>query len=255
MAVEGSFRRDTDSTDPIGGGRCRWQYRVGRRLWLGGSREPGASLSLLPGATLSDDFPNNPNQGIWRFELNAMAAVFQDDLPTARGESCELRLQFIHPCVMERSSFREVRRIVRSIKPTGCKHDQRPVAEGVRIPRLIGARLPIPRVLSLDRERRGQRGKEEEVLSFVGSHSSRRLTPRDGSPCWPQHQSNQPRLHRLLAPPCTVTPNGSRKPVRPSQTTSGLPPILIFMHRIYEDHSSHFVQMPSRKHTNRKAIT
>ena len=26
----------------LGGGRCRWRHRVGRRLWLGGSREPGA---------------------------------------------------------------------------------------------------------------------------------------------------------------------------------------------------------------------
>ena len=36
----GSHRAEPAWT--FGGGRCRWRDRVGRRLWLGGSRETGA---------------------------------------------------------------------------------------------------------------------------------------------------------------------------------------------------------------------
>ena len=68
-----------------------------------------------------------------------------------------LRCSLSTRSVKEGSSFLDVLRISRRVGLASCQHDQRTVAEGLRIPRLIRADLRIARSSASNHDRPGRR--------------------------------------------------------------------------------------------------
>ena len=70
-----------------------------------------------------------------------------------------------------------------------------------------------------------------------------------------EQQANQPDFTGYWHYRKQCSLNGCRKAIRPSQAATRFSSILIFMRRVGEDDSCHFVWMPCREYSNRKSVT
>jgi hypothetical protein len=76
-----------------------------------------------------DHVPDRVDHRIRRLDLNHVAAVFDNDLPTVGGEARKVRLQLMDPDLLERCTRTGHARVTGYPIPTGGQHYKRAISE------------------------------------------------------------------------------------------------------------------------------